>query len=319
MSPTRRRIIAAAVLTALCAATVPPLAQAQTFPTKRFTIFVASSAGGSFDIMARLFADRLRKKSDQTVLVENRPGANDTLALGAMVQAPNDGHAISIAGGFVAPLFQKSIPFEASMLTPISIMAQTPFTIVASKASNLKNFREFLAHAKANPGKLTQGSATGLHGLEMYAAQFALGFEANVIPYKGFAPLETAVLSGELDSSIFGNLGKVKTGQITAIVTAGEKRNPEIPDVPTFKELGINYEPRASYTAWARSDTPTDLLDRLNREMTELVQSPEWTERITKGLGIPPAGMTREAARNYLNTEFQQYKVTADRAGIKPQ
>ena len=205
------------------------------------------------------------------------------------------------------------------MLTPVSILAQTPFTIVASKASNLHNFKEFLAYAKANPGKLTQGSATGLHGLEMYAAQFALGFQANVIPYKGFAPLETAVLSGELDSSIFGNLGKVKTGQITAIVTAGERRNPEIPDVPTFKELGINYEPRASYTAWARSDTPTDLLDRINREMTELVQSPEWNERVTKGLGIPPVGMTREAARTYLAAEFQAYKTTAERAGIKPQ
>ena len=319
MNRTRRHIIAAAVLTALSAATVPQLAQAQSFPTKRFTIFVASSAGGSFDIMARLFAEHLRKKSDQTIIVENRPGANDTLAMGALVAAPNDGHYMAVAGNHIAPLFQKIMPYETTAYTPISILCQTPFTVVASKASNLKNFNEFLAYAKANPGKLTQGAATTGHGLEMYGLQFALGVQANVIPYKGFAPLETAVLSGEVDSSIFGNLGKVKTGQITAIVTAGDKRNPEIPDVPTFKELGIAHEPRASYTTWGRSDTPPALLDRINRELQEVVQSPEWNERITKGLGITPVGSTREFARNYMASEFQSLKATADRAGVKPQ
>ena len=319
MSPTRRRIIAAAVLTALCAAAVPPLAQAQTFPSKRFTFYVASTAGGSLDIMARLFADQLRKKTDQAILVENRPGGNDTLAMGAMVAAPADGHSMVISGNHIAHLFVKSVPYELPAITPVTILAQTPFTIVASKSSNLKNISEFVAHAKANPGKLTQGAVAGLHALEMYAAQFALGFQANVIPYKGFAPLETAVMSGEVDSSIFGNLAKVKSGQITAIVTAGDKRNPDIADVPTFKELGISYEPRASYSVWARGDTPPDLLERVNREAQELVQSPDWTERITKGFGIPPVGSTREVARNYMTREFQSYKAVAERTGIKPQ
>ena len=89
--------------------------------------------------------------------------------------------------------------------------------------------------------------------------------------------------------------------------------------MPTFKELGISYEPRASYSVWARSDTPPDLLERVNREAQELVQSPDWTERITKGFGIPPVGSTREVARNYMTREFQSYKAVAERAGIKPQ
>lgn len=320
MKQTKYLFVAAAMFTIVFAGIILPTpAQAQTFPSKRFTIIVSSSAGGSFDTMGRLLADHLRRKSDQPVIVDNRPGANDVAAIMALIAAPADGHTIAIAGNQIAGLFMKDVPFDLAAVTPVTIFAQSPYAIVASKASNLRNFKEFLAYAKANPGKLNIGAATSSHSLNMYAIQDVLGFEGKVILYKGFAPLETAVLSGEVELSVFGNLGKVKTGQITALVTAGDVRNPDIPDVPTFKELGIKYEPRANYSAWMRIGVPADVMDRLVKECQEAVRSPEWTARVTNGLGIKPVGATREFATKYLAEELQGMKATANRAGIKPQ
>ena len=296
------------------------LAQAQAFPNHRFTMLLASGAGGTLDLMARLLADFMRKHTDQPVIVENRPGGGDTIALTALVAAPADGHTIAFGGPpMIAPLFIKDMPYNAADVTPVSILSQTPYTLVASKASNLHNFKEFMAYVKANPGKITFGSATSSHSLEMYGLMIALGFEGNVILYKGFAPVETAVLSGEVNASIFGNIGKVKSGQIVGIVTGGDARNPDMPDVPTYKELGYSYDPRAGYTVLARTATPPALMDRLVKECQDLVRTPEYTARITNGLGIPAVGSTHEYAVKYNDAYYLQLKAAADRFGIKPQ
>ena len=314
-----RFLIAGTLILGGLALIQPALAQ-QPFPSKRFTIFVPSSAGGSFDIMARLFSDHLGKKSGQPVIVDNRPGASDTLAMGAMLKEPADGHTVAMGGSQVADIFLKSVPIDLSSLTPVSIFAQTPFTVVTSKASNLNSLKDFLAYAKGEKGKLTFGAATISHSLYMRQMEIALGFDSTVVLYKGFAPLETAMVSGEVNASVFGNLGKVKSGQITAIVTAGDTRNPDIPDVPTFKELGISgYNPIATYGMWVRADTPPDLINRLVREVQEVIRTPDWTVRITKGLGPQPLGSTHEYAVKYYADEHKAFKAAADRAGIKPQ
>jgi len=294
--------------------------QAQSFPTRSVTIYVTTSAGGTLDIMARLLADHLRRKSSQSITVENRPGAGGALALAATASAPADGHTIVFAGNpYVQSLLVKDIGYDPTRLTPVSILSRAPFTVVASKASNLRNVKEFIAYAKTNPGRLTLGAVTGSHELEMRALEQALGITTTIVPYKGFAPLEIAVLSGEVNGSIFGNLGRVKSGQIVAIVTAGDQRGPEIPDVPTFRELGVDHDPNAGYTAWARSETPADLLDRLARECQELVRSPEYTAAVTQKLGITAVGSSREVALKHMTTEREKYRRVAERAGIRPQ
>lgn len=298
-----------------------PLAQAQMpFPSRPMTIYVTTSAGGTLDIMARLFADRLRRQSDQTIVVENRPGGGGTLAYAAVAAARPDGHAVVFGGNQLHGLFIKNLGYDPALLTPVSILSQTPFTVVASKASNLRNFNEYLAYAKANPGRLTLGAVPlGAHELDMHALQFALNIKANVIGYKGFAPLETALLVGEIDSSLFGNIGKVKSGQIIGIVTGGDSRSPDMPTVPTFKELGIAYNPLAGYAVWTRSGAPPDVLGRLVKECRDLVSSPEYTSTVTERLGIQAVGSTREHALQVLGAEYDRMKAVADRVGIKPQ
>ena len=298
----------------------PVLAQAPVFPNRTMTIYVTTSAGGTLDIMARLFADRLRKRSDQTIVVDNRPGAGGTLAYGAVAAGRPDGHTVVLGGNQLQGLFIKNLGYDPALLTPVSILSQTPFTVVASKASNLRNFAEYLAYTKANPGKLTLGAVPlGAHELDMHGLEFALNIKANVIGYKGFAPLETAVLAGEIDSSLFGNIAKVKSGQIVGIVTAGDSRSPDMPTVPTFKELGIDHNPRASYTVWTRAGAPADVMSRLVKECQDLVASAEYTAAVTERLGIQAIGSTREVAMQMMNAEFDKMKGIADRVGIKPQ
>ena len=295
-------------------------AQAQNFPNRAMTLYVTTSAGGTLDLMARLFADRLRRRSEQTIVVENRPGAGGNLAYGAVAASRPDGHSIVLGGNQLQSLFVKNLGYDPALLTPVSILSQTPFTLVASKASNLRNFAEFLAFAKANPGKLTLGAVPlGAHELDMHALEFALNIRTNVIGYKGFAPLEAAVLAGEIDASLFGNIAKVKSGQIVAIVTAGDRRSPDMPDVPTFKELGIAHDPRASYTVWTRSGVPADVMARLVKECQDLVASPEYTSAITERLGIQAIASTREVALQTMSAEFDRMKTVAERVGIKPQ
>jgi tripartite-type tricarboxylate transporter receptor subunit TctC len=294
-------------------------AQAQSFPSRPFTIYVTTAAGGTYDLMARLLADRLRKKSEHQVLVENRPGANGLIALAAAAAAPADGHMLVFAGNQIQSIFVKDLGYDPARLTPVSLLSTSPYTVVTSKASNLRDFKEFIAWAKANPGKLTLGAVAGPHELETNGLVQMLGINVNIIPYKGIAPIEAAILGGELTGTLTGNLGRVRAGQVIAIVTGGDARNPEIPGVPTFKEVGYDYDPRTGYAVWTRSETPPELLERLVRELQELVRAPEYTAAVTQKLGLQPLGSTREYAIRYLSEEQQKLRRVAERAGIKPQ
>jgi tripartite-type tricarboxylate transporter receptor subunit TctC len=294
-------------------------AHAQTFPSRPFTIYVTTAAGGTYDLMARLLADRLRKRSEHSVLVENRPGANGTLALAAAAAAPADGHMLVFAGNQIQHLFVKDVGYDPARLTPVSLFSTSPYTVVASRASGLRDLRELLAWAKANPGRLTLGAVAGPHEIEVHGLVQVLGISANVIPYKGIAPIEAAVLAGELNGTLVGNLGRVKSGQVVALATGGEARNPDIAEVPTFRELGYDYDPRTGYAVWTRSETPPALLERLVKECQDLVRSPEYTAAVVHKLGLAPLGSSREFAIRYLSEEREKLRRVAERAGIRPQ
>jgi tripartite-type tricarboxylate transporter receptor subunit TctC len=283
---------ATAFVAALCAAGV---AHAQVFPSKTFTILVTTAGGGPLDVVARVWADQLRKKSPETVLVETRAGAAGVLAMSALAAAPADGHTVTLGGNQIQALLVKDLGYDPAKLAPVSIIAQTSFTLMASKQSNYKTYAELIAFAKANPGKLTWGYIQGVHELYTRAFLQHIGIQTNLIPYKGTAPVETALMAGEVEAAIISNFVRVQNGQVVGLATSAEARRPEIPQVPTFKELGIGYEPHGLITAWARSDTPAALLDRLNREAVEVARSPELIAALKK-FGMESIGSTREQA-----------------------
>lgn len=306
----------AAIISTLCA--VGP-AHAQGFPSKTFTILVTTPAGGPVDSVARVWADQLRKKSAESVVVENRAGGAGVLAMSALAAAPADGHTLTLGGNQIQVLLVKDLGYDPAKVTPVSIVAQSSFTLTVSKQSNLRNYGELIAFAKANPGKLTVGFVPGVHELYSHAFEREVGIQSTLVPYKGTAPLETALLAGEVNATLLSNYAKVQSGQLVGLATSADTRRPEIPDVPTFKELKIGYEPHGLITAWARSDTPAALLDRLNREAVELARSPEFVATATRRFGLEPIGSTRELAVRQTSTELDTLKTVAERAGVRPQ
>jgi tripartite-type tricarboxylate transporter receptor subunit TctC len=281
-----------ALLASLCAA---GLAQAQTFPSRTFTILVTTAGGGPLDVVARIWADNLRKKSPETVIVETRAGAAGVLAMSALASAPADGHMVTLGGNQIQALLVKDLGYDPAKVAPVSIIAQTSFTLMASKQSSYNTYAQLIAFAKANPGKLAWGYIQGVHELYTRAFLQHIGIQTNLIPYKGTAPVETALMAGEIEAAIISNFVRVLNGQVVGLATSADARRPEIPTVPTFREVGIGYEPHGLITAWARSDTPAALLDRLNREAVEVARSPELVAALKK-FGMEPMGTTREQA-----------------------
>jgi tripartite-type tricarboxylate transporter receptor subunit TctC len=312
-----KMIFAAAALVAnLCLGSV---AHAQQFPSKTFTIIVTNAAGGPNDAIARVWAEQLRRKSGQNVVVENRPGGAGVVAMSAMVAAPADGHTVAMGGNQIQALLVKGDNYDPSRATPVSLLAQSSFTLVTTKASNLKTYRDLIAFAKANPGKLTVGFVTGVHELYTHAFEQEVGIKATLVPYKGSAPLDTAMLTGEINATLLSSFARVQSGQVVGLASGTAARRTEMPDVPTFKELGIGYEPHGMNGIWARSDTPSALLDRLNRECLDLVRSPEFTDTVVQKLSWEPMGTTREQSIKLTQAELDRLKAVAERAGIKPQ
>lgn len=291
------------------------LAQAQAFPSRTFTILITTAAGGPLDVIARLWAEQLRRKSAESVVVENRAGGAGVVAMSALAAAPADGHTVALGGNQIQVLLVKELGYDPAKLAPVSILAQTSFTLTASRASNLRSYGEFISFAKANPGRLTLGFVTGVHELYTRAFEQEIGIQANLIPYKGTAPLETALVAGEVDATILSNFVRIQTGQLVGLATSADGRRPEIPQVPTFRELSIGYEPHGLITLWARSDSPAVLLDRLNRESLELARSPEFAAAVVRKFGMETIGSTREQAVKQTSAELE----TLRRVGFKPQ
>jgi tripartite-type tricarboxylate transporter receptor subunit TctC len=313
----RRRFLGAL---AACAAAWSTGAISQSYPARQITIYVGSAAGGSLDSIARVLGEQLQKKWGQPVVVENRPGGGGVLASAAMIRLPADGHALSLGGGMSQSIFIKNPGYDPLDLTPVSLVGQSPYTLIVSRKANIASVQQLVAQSRANPGKLNVGMvALGPHEAETAAMEHALGIKANVIGYKAFVAIETALITGELDAAMTGNIGRVKTGELIALATGGEQRFSEIPQVPTFREAGIDYNPVANYLVWIRAGTPVAIIDRLAAECALMAKTPEFEARFVRAFGIPAVGSNRDVALREARREFEHLKAAAARAGIQPQ
>ena len=312
------RAIAAALVALWCGAL-----QAQTYPTKPITILISTAPGGSLDLMARVAAAHFEKKWGQTAVVEARPGGGGIVALTQVVRAPADGHTLALSGSpMTTTLFVKDIPFDSFKdVTGVSLIGLLAYQLQVSRAVNVRTLKEFVAHAKANPGKLTLGAvAPGTHELEVRSLEQALGFTGNVIPYKGIAPIWLALIANQLDATLSASTPpQQKTGEILALAVGGEKRNPAYPEVPTFREQGVQHDPVASYYVLTHGATPRPVLNQISTELTAVAKSAEFDARVTKTISIVGVGASVDAANQYMRNEYERLKKVADAAKIVPQ
>jgi tripartite-type tricarboxylate transporter receptor subunit TctC len=275
----------AAVVAATLAAAAP--GSAQNFPTQRVTIVVPFGAGSITDIMARIIADEASKRWNQQVLVENRPGLAGTVGV---AKAAADGYTLMLTsnGHTVAGLVNKNLPFDpVKDFSGITRVSSAPLYLIVNPEVPAKDLKELIALAKAKPGTLNF-SSPGLASTTFIAgARFrqAAGIDIVHVPFKSAPDAVTAVVRGDAHMYFAPvNLSKemAEAGKVRAIASATAQRIPEMPNVPTFKEAGLDYVYDSWFGLMVPAGVPRDVVAKLNKDIVAILQSPEVKDKLAK-------------------------------------
>jgi len=318
--------IAIAALSATALLAAPLFAAAQGFPSKPITIINGNAPGGITDWQARAFGEQLTKRWGQPVVVENRPGGGGVIALPALQRSAPDGHTlITTTGSFgVRELFMKDQPFEPGReLAPVQTSFWAPYVIITNPKVPARTLKEFIDHARANPGKLNWAAVpnTSQHLDTLHFIRRA-GVDITVITYKGGAPALQALVANEVQAyfgAVFGLEQRVKEGQVTALAVTSTSTFSPLPNLPSVKTaLGLDVDLKVRYGFGTTAGTPKSIIDRLARELGDIAMKSEVTAQIRKQ-GYEPESTTPEEFAEAMREEMRRGRAVAEAAGIKPQ
>ena len=322
MTLTRRSALAAAALT------VPALARAQAgWPKQSVRFVVPFAPGGTSEIVARTIANELTKQLGQTVYVENKGGGAGLPAMQDVAKAVPDGHTIilgHVGSLAVNPYIFPNQPYDVNKdFVPVTLLAKVPNLFVIHPDVPANNFKEFVAYAKRNPGKLNYGSAGNASAghLAMEYLKLVTGMFITHIPYRGTGPQLTDLLAGRTQASSAGLpalLPHIKSGKLKAIAVGTPQRLPALPDVPTVAEMGFkDFETSQWYGILAPAGTPRDIVKRLQEESLKALKSNSVTERFASDSAVGGGGPPEEFAA-FIAQQQKVWKEIVSRAGIKP-
>jgi tripartite-type tricarboxylate transporter receptor subunit TctC len=317
-----RSIAAALALAAALAAS--SVAQAQEYPSRIVKIIVPFPAGGTADVMPRIFADWLTKKWGQPVVIENRTGAAGNIGAEAVAKADPDGYTLLAAPPPPLVINQNLYPrlgYDPAEFTPIVIMGRVPNALVVNAKLPFASVADVIAYAKANPGKLTaatQGNGTTSH-LTSELFQLMAGVKFQQVPYRGSAPALTDLAAGNVDL-MFDNLGVslalVKGGQLKLLGVATPKRMNALPDVPTIAETLPGFESAAWFAIVGPPKTPPAVVDKINASVNEALRDHDVRERLAQ-LSAEPIGGTPQAMAAYMREEVERWAKVIKAANVK--
>lgn len=314
--------------TSLLAAMFTPWAYAQDFPSQPIRIVLPYGPGGGTDQLARAIADKLAKSLGQPVVVDNRPGANGLLAAENMLRAPADGYTLYFpSDGQLAinPHLYGSIPYDVEKdFAPVSLLGKVDFLLVVPPALEVNSVQQFIAFAKARPGKLNY-AVPGIgspHHLLSERFKIATGTDIVAIYYQQMPPALIDVSEGRVQMAMVGvppAIGLVRGGKLKVLAMAGERRNPLLPEVPTLIESGV---PDTVAFAWwgivARRGTPAERVKKLEQELIKAARAPEIVERMAK-VGIEMVGSTGEEFASLIRRDFAAYGAVIRQIGLPKQ
>ena len=316
----RRSLLCRAALVSL-ALTAPFAAFAQAFPAKPIKLVIAFPAGGPTDITMRQLADNASKILGQPVIIDNKPGAGGTLPAQALQTTAADGYTLAqIPLGVFRLGYTTKINWDpVKDISYVLNVTGYAFGIVVPAESPLKNWGDFVAYAKANPGKLTYGSTgtlTSPHLTTELIAQQA-GIELQHVPYKGSADLSLALLSGQLmtaaDSTGFAP--QVEAGKLRVLNTWGEKRLAKFPDAPTLKELGIDIVQNSPFGIGAPKGTPPEVVKKLHDAFKQAMEEPSYVASLGKYDMLPDYKSTAQYTQFAKDTVARE-KVVIEKLGL---
>jgi tripartite-type tricarboxylate transporter receptor subunit TctC len=320
----RRRFLRLAAATA-ATPIVSRLALAQAYPSRPVRWVVPFTAGGSTDLIARLMGQWLTERLGQPVVIENRPGGGTNIAVQTVVNAPPDGYTLlfTVVTHAINPSLYKSLPFDFQRdIVPVAGLAELPLVMVGSRSAGATSVAEFVARAKANPGKTTVASfgARTVSHLSIELIKSSTGTDVLHVPYPGRAPMLTDIISGRIDAGIDAlpnSLPHIKAGTVRALAVLSSARVPILSDVQTVGETIPGFEVNTWSGAAAPKGTPGDIIERLNREIAAGLGDAALMSRFAD-VGAVPLKFTPAEFGARIAADVEKWAKVVRLAGIQP-
>lgn len=299
---------------------------AQTWPTRPVHVIVPFAAGGSVDIVARLIGQRLGEELGQPFVTENKGGAGGTIGANQVAKSPGDGYTLMVMHqglAFNASL-HADLPYDTLRdLAPIAYVGATPNALVVTNALPVRTLQEFLAYARANPGRLSYGSGgVGSAGhLSVEFLRSLTGLKLTHVPYKGSGPALTDLMSGEIQVMLLtmpAVMPYLKSGKLRAVATSGPRRSAALPDLPTLEEAGVaGYQYMPWYGLFGPASLPKAVVARLNQTTNKAIQDPALRDLLAQQ-GLETQAMTSEQFGTVLRDDVVKWGKIIRDAGVRP-
>jgi tripartite-type tricarboxylate transporter receptor subunit TctC len=280
-------------------------AKAQAYPSRPVRIIVGFTAGGAQDILARLIGQWLSERLGQTFIVENRPSGGGNIGAEAVVRAPADGYTLLLVGppnAINATLYPKLSYNFIRDIAPVAAISREPNVMVVHPSLPARTVSEFIAYARANRGNINMGSSGNGTGPHLSGELFKMmtGLDMTHVPYRGASPALTDLLGGRLQvifSSMPSAIGYIRAGKLRALAVTTAARSPALPDVPILADFVPGYEASSVYGLGAPKDTPAEIIDRLNKEISAGLADPKIEMRLAALGGTPLPGSPADFAK----------------------
>jgi len=319
------KILAGAILIAASALILQPSAVAQSYPDRPVRIIVAFPAGGTLDTLARIIAQKLGDTWGQSVLVENRPGAGGNIGAASAARAAPDGYTLHFGAQSLAVNVTIS-PYEGfdpvRDFDPIILVGTAQDVLMVPASSPFNSVSELIAYAKAHPGRLNYASLGPGTSAYLATALFSelAGIKMQNVSYSSLAQAATDLMSSQVSlfiPTLGGHIGNIKSGRIRALAVSGATRAEQLPDVPTFKELGVPFVEETSwYGIYAPKGTSREIIVQVNDEVGRILANPEVKER-TAVLGFRLLGGSPEKLGAMLHDEIDKWAQLAKNGSIE--
>jgi tripartite-type tricarboxylate transporter receptor subunit TctC len=314
-----KKILLAALLT------TPLLGLAQNYPTKPVRIMVGANAGGGTDIIARMLAEKMGEAFKGSFVVDNKPGASNTIAADLTAKAPADGHTLLVAtntGQAIAPHLIKLSYDPIKDLTPVGLIVTVPNVLVVGANVPANNVAELVSLMKAKPNEFKYASS-GVGSTQHIAGEgfnLAAGVKSIHVPYRGSSQAHLDIIGGNVQimfDTTSSAMGQIKAGKFKPLALTTATRSSELPQVPTLAEAGVRgFEMSTWYGMFVTTGTPPDVIARLQSELAKIVKMPDIQTKL-KGLGGEPSTMTPEQFAQMNRQEFDRFGDLIKKANIK--
>jgi len=321
----RRLLLALTIGCAALALATGTQGWAQAWPTKTIKVVVPLTAGSASDVMARIVFDEVSRQVGQAIVIENRPGAGNSIGMNAVAKAEPDGYTILVNSSThtVSPAVRATMPLDTvNDLSAIIPLGNMPVVILFNPKKGYKQLKDFVDWAKANPGKVNYSSAGAGNSSHLNGELFRLagGFEAVHLPFKGAPEAMTEVIAGRSDyyfSPLVNSLPLMRDGQLQALAVSNSSRASALPDLPTITQAGY---PNAEYNFWAGvflpSKTPAAIKEKLYQEVAKALQVPGVRDKL-KNLGADPMPLTPAQFDAQVRREIETNSKIARAANIR--